>query len=251
MVELRPTFSADAVSFASQRRERSSPRTRSRAPSPWKRLQGFVPKEATSMTHSFREHRFPLKPLRPRGSPHKGRSARSIRSPRRLPEHLSSVLLLRRLLILLVASILPLGAIALLHRHELDLTGAVLYRSPRCTCCDGYARYLSENGFDVTIVSVIDLIQFNRQHGMPEAMDACHTMLVGGYLVEGDVPADIIKRLLAERPDIIGVSLPGIHADSPDLDRPRKGRTTVYSIGKNEQSVFATVQHENQTPSEY
>ena len=86
-----------------------------------------------------------------------------------------------------------------------------------------------------------DLTAVKKQHGVPAALEACHTALVDGYVVEGHVPADLIDRLLRERPPVVGLAVPGMPAGSPGMEgsgRPeryqvltfdRSGRTTVFA----------------------
>jgi len=91
----------------------------------------------------------------------------------------------------------------------------------------------------VTPVDVDDLDAVKRKYGVPGALEACHTALVEGYVIEGHVPADLIDRLLRERPRVTGLVVPGMPAGSPGMDGPpepyqvlafdRSGRTTVFA----------------------
>ena len=62
---------------------------------------------------------------------------------------------------------------------------ATLYKNPQCTCCEGYARYLDNNGFQVDVRPTNDLAEISRNAGVPEDLEGCHTMFVGGYVVDG------------------------------------------------------------------
>jgi hypothetical protein len=73
---------------------------------------------------------------------------------------------------------------------------ATLYKNPQCSCCEGYADYLRENGFEVTVKPTHDLPLMHRQYGVPEPLVGCHTTLVDGYVVEGHVPVNTLIRLL-------------------------------------------------------
>ena len=88
----------------------------------------------------------------------------------------------------------------------------------------------------------IDLGSVKKKHGVPEALQSCHTALIDGYVVEGHVPADLIDRLLAERPQVAGIAVPGMPVGSPGMEVPgraadryevlafdRTGRTTVFA----------------------
>src|SRR5262245_49896639 len=107
----------------------------------------------------------------------------------------------------------------------------ILYKNPQCTCCTGHAEYLDESGFEVQVVETFDLPAVKREHGVPEALEGCHTILVDGYVVEGHMPADVIKRLLNEKPAIKGISLPGMPMGWPGMAGAKTGPFTVYEIG--------------------
>jgi len=94
------------------------------------------------------------------------------------------------------------------------------------------------NGFDVTATNVEDMAAVKQKYGVPDKAGSCHTSLVGGYVIEGHVPADVVKRLLAERPKVAGLAVPGMPASAPGMDIPgqpytivgfdRTGQLTVY-----------------------
>jgi hypothetical protein len=116
---------------------------------------------------------------------------------------------------------------------------ATLYKNPQCGCCEGYADYLRDNGFEVTVKPTHDLPLLHRQHGVPEELVGCHTTLVDGYVVEGHVPINALLRLLKERPDIKGISLPGMPAGSPGMSGEKAGPFTIYEIGDGPAKVYA------------
>lgn len=111
---------------------------------------------------------------------------------------------------------------------------AVLYKNPQCSCCEAYADYLRQSGYEVTVKPSFDLVLIRRKNGVPEALDGCHTTLVGGYVVEGHVPVAAVNRLLDERPAIKGISVPGMPAGSPGMLMPGESPRplTVYEIGE-------------------
>jgi hypothetical protein len=108
---------------------------------------------------------------------------------------------------------------------------ATLYKNPQCSCCEGYADYLRENGFEVTVKPTHDLPLMHRQYGVPEALVGCHTTLVDGYVIEGHVPIGPVLRMLTERPAIKGISLPGMPAGSPGMFGEKPGPFTINEIG--------------------
>lgn len=115
----------------------------------------------------------------------------------------------------------------------------VLYKNPQCGCCQAYAGVLRANGFKVTVRSTDDLLLIKRRYGVPEPLRACHTMLVEGYVVEGHVPIKTLKRLLAERPDIKGISLPGMPQGSPGMTGRKSGPFTIYTLSKGAPKIYA------------
>jgi hypothetical protein len=116
---------------------------------------------------------------------------------------------------------------------------ATLYKNPQCSCCEGYADYLRENGFEVTVKPTHDLSLMQRQYGVPEPLVGCHTTLVDGYVIEGHVPIDAVLRMLTERPAIKGISLPGMPAGSPGMFGEKEGPFTIFEFGRGEPQVYA------------
>lgn len=92
-------------------------------------------------------------------------------------------------------------------------------KDPGCPCCNAWIGYLRDNGFAVSFEerSIEELAAFKRQQGIPDALVSCHTATVGGYTIEGHVPAADIRRLLAEAPDAIGLTVPGMPYGSPGM----------------------------------
>jgi len=103
--------------------------------------------------------------------------------------------------------------------------------------------HLQKHGFTVKTENLADLRPIKTRYGIPAALEACHTALVGGYVVEGHVPADLIVRLLRERPRVIGLAVPGMPAGSPGMEAPGSSAQPyqVFSFDKNgKRAVFAT-----------
>src|SRR5579859_6035808 len=100
---------------------------------------------------------------------------------------------------------------------------ATLYKNPQCTCCEGYATYLRQNGFAVDVKPTNDLTEISRKAGVPENLQGCHTMFVGGYVVDGHVPVDVVKKLLFEHPAIAGITLPGMPLGAPGMTGQKIG----------------------------
>jgi hypothetical protein len=115
---------------------------------------------------------------------------------------------------------------------------ATLYKNPQCGCCETYADYLRDNGFEVTVEPTHDLPLMKRQYGVPGELEGCHTTLIDGYVVEGHVPVNSVIRLLTERPDIKGISLPGMPAGSPGMFGEKSVPFTIYEIGDGPTKVY-------------
>lgn len=119
-------------------------------------------------------------------------------------------------------------------------TEATLYKNPSCTCCDGHADHLRANGYRVTVIETETLDAIKKKYSVPQAFEGCHTILVGGYVVEGHVPATIIRKLLKERPAITGIALPGMPAGSPGMGGRKSEPFVVYELSNGSPKVFAT-----------
>jgi hypothetical protein len=138
-------------------------------------------------------------------------------------------------LVVLITLVATLGGAAQAEQPR----AAHLYKNPACACCDGYADYLRENGFEVTVEPRHDLLLLRQQHGVPEPLVGCHMTVVDGYVVEGHVPANTLIRLLTEKPPIKGISLPGMPAGSPGMFGEKTEPFTIYEIGDEPARVYA------------
>jgi len=118
-------------------------------------------------------------------------------------------------------------------------TAATMYVNPQCSCCQGHANYLRAQGFKITVKETHDMSLIRRQHGVPEKLEGCHIMIIDDYVVEGHVPAAPIRKLLAERPKIKGISLPGMPDGSPGMTGRKSEPFTIYEISDGEPKVFA------------
>lgn len=114
-----------------------------------------------------------------------------------------------------------------------------LYKNPQCGCCESYADYLRENGFDVTVKPTHDLAPMSRAAGIPDNFQGCHLAFIDDYVVSGHVPVATVDRLLSERPAIKGVTLPGMPQGSPGMSGTKTGPFTVYTVGETQPSVYA------------
>lgn len=112
------------------------------------------------------------------------------------------------------------------------LPAVTVYKSATCGCCKAWVRHLEQNGFQVTAIDTEDMGSVKTKHGVAPALASCHTALVGGYVVEGHVPAADVKRMLAEKPAIVGLSVPGMPMGSPGMEGPRTDPYQVLALQK-------------------
>jgi hypothetical protein len=136
-----------------------------------------------------------------------------------------------------IAQLAALGTVALATvavplRAFAAPTRATLYKNPQCNCCEGYAAYLRQNGFDVDVKPTNDLAEISRKAGVPAELEGCHTMFVDDYVVDGHVPVKVIRRLLSERPAIAGITLPGMPTGSPGMTGKKTGPFKIYAVSK-------------------
>ena len=130
-----------------------------------------------------------------------------------------------RLAVLAALSAIPLPAFA-------ATINAVMYKNPSCSCCETYAAYLEQNGFKVELKPTNDLARISASLGVPENLQGCHSVVIGNYVVDGFVPVDLVKKMLAERPAITGISLPGMPMGSPGMGGEKTEPWTIYAFTK-------------------
>lgn len=117
-----------------------------------------------------------------------------------------------------------------------------LYKNPQCGCCENYANYLRENGFSVEVKPTHDLVQISRDAGIPDDFQGCHTAFLGDYVVSGHVPINVVKEMLEDRPEIIGVTLPGMPMGSPGMGGAKQQPFTIYGVKDGEQPFVYAVE---------
>jgi hypothetical protein len=145
--------------------------------------------------------------------------------------------MIMRLLVILLSLV---GLLSLGPASADEAVKATVYKDPACGCCHEYVAYLRQNGFDVEVVDTDDLAPIKQQSGVPPALEGCHSTVVDGYVVEGHVPIDAVRRLLRERPQIRGISLPGMPAGSPGMSGEKTAPFVIYEISDGEPKVYAT-----------
>ena len=122
---------------------------------------------------------------------------------------------------------------------------ATVYHSPDCNCCGGWIDHLKGQGFKITDFSTPDIETVKQKYNVPDNLSSCHTAIVNGYVIEGHVPANDIKRLLEEKPNVTGLSVPQMPVGTPGMEMgDRKDPFSVLAFDrKGSVAVF------NQYPS--
>ncbi len=116
-----------------------------------------------------------------------------------------------------------------------------VFKSPTCGCCGSWVEHMRAAGFTVKVTEVDDTTAARKRLGLPDRYGSCHTATVGGYVLEGHVPAAEVKRLLAAKPKAIGLAVPGMPPSAPGMDVP--GRKDPYQVllvdASGQSTVFA------------
>ena len=132
------------------------------------------------------------------------------------------------------ASALALGSAA----HAATLT---VHKSASCGCCSKWVEHVQKHGFAVKVVNVDDIMAVKAKAGIPDRLASCHTSKIGGYVIEGHVPAADIKKLLAGKPKAKGLALPGMPMGSPGMEHGdhKQPYSTVLVAKDGKLSLFA------------
>ena len=117
----------------------------------------------------------------------------------------------------------------------------VIYKSPTCGCCSKWVDHVKAAGFETQVHDVENMGTIKSRYGVPADLSSCHTALIDNYVIEGHVPADLIQKLLKEKPEVAGLAVPGMPAGSPGMEMgtakdaydvltfTRKGKTAVFA----------------------
>lgn len=101
-----------------------------------------------------------------------------------------------------------------------DKPVVTVYKSPTCGCCSDWVAHMADNGYSVITEYVDDMTPIKSRFQVPHELQSCHTATVDGYIIEGHVPASEIDHLLTERPDVVGLAVPGMPIGSPGMETP-------------------------------
>ena len=128
---------------------------------------------------------------------------------------------------LLAAALIGLPALATAAKPVVEV-----YKTASCGCCKGWVKHLEQNGFAVKAHDVADPGDYREKFGIPQELGSCHSAKIGGYALEGHVPAAEIKRLLASKPKAAGLAVPAMPLGSPGMEGPRSDPYDVLLVGK-------------------
>jgi hypothetical protein len=97
-------------------------------------------------------------------------------------------------------------------------TKMTVYKSPTCGCCAKWVEHMKKAGFDLAVTDTDNVSLIKAEHKVPSNLAACHTAIVNGYVVEGHVPEDVIRKMLAEKPKISGIAVAGMPMGAPGME---------------------------------
>lgn len=136
-----------------------------------------------------------------------------------------------------VAALVAIPAVAVAALPQVEV-----FKSPYCECCGAWVEHMKAAGFDVKVTIVNDTTAARKRLGIPDKFGSCHTATVGGYVLEGHVPAVEVKKLLAAKPAAVGLAVPGMPPGSPGMEvGTRQDPYKVFLIDKSgRETVFAS-----------
>jgi hypothetical protein len=139
-----------------------------------------------------------------------------------------------------IATVLAVSLFAVSSPSQPAGERITVYKDRSCSCCKNWIAYLQSNGFKVEVHEVEGTAPYQKQFHVPAALASCHTAVVSGYTIEGHVPVREIKKLLAERPKIQGLSVPGMVVGSPGMEgTPSRAYSVVAFSAAGQPTVYA------------
>jgi hypothetical protein len=113
-----------------------------------------------------------------------------------------------------------------------------VHRDPNCGCCSGWVRHLQRAGFRTKVIETRELDAVKGRLGVPDDLAACHTAEIGGYVIEGHVPAAALTRFLSEKPNASGLAVRGMPVGSPGMEGGKPEPYDVVMFGPSERRVY-------------
>lgn len=147
---------------------------------------------------------------------------------------------------LAIALLVNTGFIFAESKQAEESVDIAVNRSPTCSCCGKWVEHLKQNNFNVKDIVSDDVQAIKNKYGITQGLASCHTAIVDGYVVEGHVPANDIRMLLKNKPDIVGITVPGMPNGTPGMEMG--GKKDAYEVisfdKKNQHHVFNSYQAE-------
>ncbi len=132
---------------------------------------------------------------------------------------------------ILAGATLVIGGVVV-SQQPTKAADVVVFKSPTCGCCKKWVSHLERNGYRVDVRNESNMGPIKKSMEVPGHLQSCHTAKVDGYVVEGHVPADLIARMLKEKPKIKGLAVPGMPMGSPGMEGPRKDNYAIVAFRK-------------------
>ena len=133
---------------------------------------------------------------------------------------------------MLLFSFLILFLVVITGCSQSQLSGekVTVFKSQSCGCCSLYVKYMDQKGLKVETTLVQDMSTIKSKYQIPPSMESCHTAVIGNYVVEGHMPLEAIEKLMAEKPDIKGIAMPGMPYGSPGMPGAKQGSFVIYAL---------------------
>ena len=144
----------------------------------------------------------------------------------------NTIILITLILIIFGGIFLTRGSKNVAGTAVLENPKITIFKSSSCGCCDLYVSYMKRQGFQVETKTVEDISQIKSNYKIPSNMQSCHTSVIGDYFVEGHMPIEAINKLLKDKPDILGITLPDMPSGSPGMPGSKNSDYVVYAINK-------------------
>lgn len=105
-----------------------------------------------------------------------------------------------------------------------------VFKTATCGCCGVWSKHVEQEGYDVEVVTLTSLERTKEEYNIPDELQSCHTAYVDGYFVEGHIPSYVVDKLLAEKPDIAGIALPGMPIGTPGMPGQKAEDWVIYAV---------------------
>ncbi|MEO8448599.1 MAG: DUF411 domain-containing protein [Gemmatimonadota bacterium] len=146
----------------------------------------------------------------------------------------------RKMVVELGAAVAALAGLSRIAAGATRGEAMIVYKDPSCGCCGKWIEHVKAAGFTVSVQDTPNMDAIKQRYKVGDALKSCHTAVVGGYVVEGHVPAADIKRLLVEKPKVAGLTIPGMPASAPGMDMtPFRPYDVLAFDGTGKTTVFA------------